>query len=348
MSDFLRKTFVFLGVTLAILLSGRYLLPLVAPFLLGLGVALLAEPMVATLAKRWKRGFAAGLGVSLTLAVLGVIVTFVGALTVQQLGRIGHRLPALAHSAGQALTALQDGLVQLAERTPEAIRPRLRQAALELTGDGSELTRQLAGQLPGVLTSALGTVGNGALGLGTGIVSAYLISGRLPGLKDAVAARLPDSWRKKTLPALRRVKAALLGWLKAQLKLCAVTWGILAAGFLLLRIPGAIGWAAVVAVIDAIPILGTGTVLVPWAVVCFLQQESARALGLLCIYGVATAARTVLEPKLVGKQLGLDPLATLFALYLGFRFWGIPGLLLTPILASAAKTIWDSRTLKNK
>lgn len=343
MSDFLRKTFVFLGVTLAILLAGRYLLPLVAPFLLGLAVALLAEPMVATLAKHWKRGWAAGLGVSLTLAVLGVIVTFVGAVTVQQLGRVGRRLPALAQSAQQALIALQDGLVQLTERAPESLRPRLQQAVLELTGDGAGLTRQLAGQLPGVLTSALGTVGSGALGLGTGIVSAYLISGRLPKLKQAVAAKLPDSWRKKTLPALRRVKVALLGWLKAQLKLCAVTWGIVGAGFLLLRIPGAIGWAAVVAVIDAIPILGTGTVLVPWAIVCFLRQESAKAIGLLCIYGVATAARTVLEPKLVGKQLGLDPLATLIALYLGFRFWGIPGLLLTPILASAAKTIWDSK-----
>jgi len=306
-------------------------------------MALLAEPIVATLAKRWKRGWAAGLGVSLTLALLGVIVTFVGAVAVQQLGRVARQMPQLADSADQALTALQDSLTQLAQQAPERLRPRLQQAVLELTGDGTELTRQLAGQLPGVLTSALGTVGNGALGVGTGVVSAYLISGRLPTLKAGISARLPDSWREKTLPAIRRVKVALLGWLKAQLKLCAVTWGIVSVGFLLLKVPGAIGWAAVVAFVDAIPILGTGTVLVPWAVVCFVRRESSRAIGLLCVYGVAAAARTVLEPKLVGKQLGLDPLTTLLALYLGFRFWGIPGLLLTPILASAAKTIWDSR-----
>ena len=343
MRDFLRKTFVFGAITLAVGLAVRYLLPLLAPFLLGLAVALLAEPIVATLAKRWKRGWAAGLGVSLTLALLGVIVTFVGAVAVQQLGRVARQMPQLADSADQALTALQDSLTQLAQQAPERLRPRLQQAVLELTGDGTELTRQLAGQLPGVLTSALGTVGNGALGVGTGVVSAYLISGRLPTLKAGISARLPDSWREKTLPAIRRVKVALLGWLKAQLKLCAVTWGIVSVGFLLLKVPGAIGWAAVVAFVDAIPILGTGTVLVPWAVVCFVRRESSRAIGLLCVYGVAAAARTVLEPKLVGKQLGLDPLTTLLALYLGFRFWGIPGLLLTPILASAAKTIWDSR-----
>ena len=73
--------------------------------------------------------------------------------------------------------------------------------------------------------------------------------------------------------------------------------------------------------------------------ICFLRQESLRAIGLLCIYAAAALTRTVLEPKLVGRQLGLDPLATLVALYVGFRFWGVPGLLLTPILASAGKSL---------
>ena len=73
----------------------------------------------------------------------------------------------------------------------------------------------------------------------------------------------------------------------------------------------------------------------PWAVMCLLQGESLRAIGLLCTYGAALMVRTVLEPRLVGKQLGLDPLATLAALYVGYRFWGFPGLLLTPIITSA-------------
>jgi predicted PurR-regulated permease PerM len=94
----------------------------------------------------------------------------------------------------------------------------------------------------------------------------------------------------------------------------------------------------VVAVLDAVPILGTGTVLVPWSLVCFLQHEQLRAIGLLSVYAAAAITRTVLEPKFVGQQLGLDPLATLIALYVGFCFWGIPGLLFTPILASACKS----------
>ena len=344
MSDFLRKTFVFGLITLALGLSARYLLPVTLPFLLGSGVALAAEPVVKRLSRRWKRGWAAGVGVSLTLAVLAILVTLAGAVTVQQLGRLAQRMPQLAESAAGALTSLQDSLTRLVQQAPESLRPRLQQAVLELTGDGSALTRQLTQQLPGVLTSALGTVGSGAVGLGTGVVSAYLISSRLPRLKAAIAAKLPPSWQEKTLPALRRVRAALWGWLKAQLKLCAVTWGILSIGFLLLGIPGWLGWAAAIAVVDAVPILGTGTVLIPWAAVCFLRQEGLRAVGLLCIYGVAAMTRTIAEPKLVGNQLGLDPLATLAALYFGFRFWGIPGLLLTPIAAGAVKNILTCKT----
>ena len=343
MSDFLRKTFVFLGATLAFILLARYLLPVALPFLLGGAVAWLAEPVVAPVSRRWKRCWAAGLGVSLTLAVLGVVLVLLGAVAVRQMSRLAQRVPDLTHSAQQALTSLQDWLIKLAEEAPESVRPRLQQTVLTFFSDGSGFVRQLGQHIPGVLTSAIGTVGNGALGVGTGVVAAYLISARLPALKAGISARLPDSWQQKTLPTLRRVKAALWGWLKAQLKLCAVTWLIVGIGFLVLRIPGAIGWAAVVAVVDAIPILGTGTVLVPWAVICFLRQESLRAIGLLCIYAAAALTRTVLEPKLVGQQLGLDPLATLVALYIGFRFWGVPGLLLTPILASAGKSLLDAK-----
>ena len=343
MSDLLRKTFVFLAITLALGLAAKHLLPVAMPFLLGAAIAWLAEPVVAPVAKRWKRGWAAGLGVTLTLAGVGALLALLGSLAVRQMGRLAQKVPELTHSAQQALTALQDWLVNLAEQAPESVRPRLQQTVLTFFSDGSGLVQQLGQHIPGVVTSAIGTVGSGALTVGTGILSAYLISARLPKLKVGIANRLPDSWREKTLPALRRVKTALGGWLKAQLKLCAVTWAIVGVGFLVLRIPGAVGWSLVVAVVDAVPILGTGTVLVPWAAVCLLRRESLRAVGLLCIYGAAALTRTVLEPKLVGRQLGLDPLTTLIALYLGFRFWGIPGLLLTPILASAAKSLLTTK-----
>ena len=135
-----------------------------------------------------------------------------------------------------------------------------------------------------------------------------------------------------------RLKNALGAWLSAQLRLAGVTLLILLAGFVILRIPNAPLWAAGICLVDAFPVLGTGTVLLPWAAVSLLQQQTLRAVGLVCLWGVSAITRTVLEPRVVGRHLGLDPLLTLVAMYTGFCFWGIGGMLLTPILASAVKS----------
>ena len=129
------------------------------------------------------------------------------------------------------------------------------------------------------------------------------------------------------------------GWLKAQGKLALVTCGVLAAGFLLLRIPYGVLWAVPVALVDAVPMLGTGVVLIPWALVVFLQGKTMLGIGLLLLCAVSMILRRVLEPKMVGEQLGLDPLLTLVFLYAGYRFWGFTGMILAPLLAAAVKTL---------
>ena len=92
-------------------------------------------------------------------------------------------------------------------------------------------------------------------------------------------------------------------------------------------------WAFGICLLDALPVLGTGTVLLPWALICCLQLDKARAIGLVGIYVVISLVRSVLEPKLVGRQLGLDPLVTLFSLYAGYKLWGIGGMIVAPLLA---------------
>lgn len=339
MPPFFKKILTIAAVFAGLWLGARYVLPVALPFLLGAALALAAEPLVRRLAVRLPRGAAAGIGV--TAALLGAVTIgmFVAALAVKEVGRLATVVPDLQDTVRQGMVLAQDFLVSAAEQAPEGVRPLLQRTALELFDDGTVMLQQVTQRIPGAVGTAVGWVGNGVLGVGTGVLSAFLISARLPKLRAALQRRLPQSWHEKYLPALRRVRHALGGWLKAQLKLAVVTWGIVTAGFLLLRISYAPVWAALVALVDAIPILGTGTVLVPWAVVCFLQGESLRSVGLLCTYGAALITRTVLEPRLVGRQLGMDPLATLVALYVGYRFWGILGLLFTPILASAAMSL---------
>lgn len=336
----IRKIITAVGVFAAGWLALRWCLPVVLPFLIGSTVALAAEPAVKLCAEKGKlpRSVAAGIGVSVTLLLLVGVVSLAGMMTVKELGVIAKALPDMGQTAQRGILLLEDSLISAADRLPDGIRPLATGTVLELFDGGSALVGQLSRKVPDMLTSVLGWIPDGALGLGTGVIAGFMISVRLPQLRQYLQNGLPEIWYDRYLPAVRRVRQALGGWLKAQLKLALLTCGVLAAGFLLLRIPYGVLWAVPVALVDAVPMLGTGVVLIPWALVVFLQGKTVMGIGLLLLCAVTMILRRILEPKLVGKQLGLDPLLTLVFLYAGYRFWGFLGMILAPLLAAAVKT----------
>lgn len=327
------------GVFLVLWLICRYFLGAALPFLVGGLVALAAEPVVSLAEKKLPRAVASGLGVTVTLLGSAALVSLLGALAVRELSRLADAVPDIQQTARQGLSLLQDRLLTMADGAPESLRPLLQKTVLRTFEGDPALLEQAVLKLPGWVSGVLGKLPGGALGIGTGVLAGYMLSARLPRIRAWMRQKLPRSWYERTLPALRRLRHSLWGWVKAQAKLCGVTFLIVTGGFLLLRIRFAPLWAALVALVDAVPVLGTGTVLLPWALAELLQGNTLRALGLLGIYAAALLIRTVLEPRLVGKQLGLDPLITLVCFYLGFKFWGLPGMLLTPMLAAAAVNI---------
>ena len=334
------KILTFAAIFLGIRLGVRYLLPLMLPFLLGAVLALAAEPVVGFLNRKmgFPRGLGAGIGVSFAIALFIMLVMLLAALIIRELGVLAGALPDLGETAKSGLAALSGWLKDLTRFAPKSVRKPLSDSISELFSGGSALLDRLTEVALSLAGGVLRAVPDSALGLGTAVISAYMISARLPklraGLKELLGERL-----RPLVETLGRIKTAVLGWLKAQLKLMTVTFGVVSLGFLLLRIPYGLLWAAVVALVDAFPVLGTGTVLVPWSIVCFLQGDSARGIGLLGIYGAGTLIRSALEPKLVGKHLGLDPLVTLIALYAGYKLWGLMGMLLAPLLAVAATQV---------
>lgn len=329
-----------IGILAGLWLGVRYLLPVLLPFLLGGLLALGAEPAVRLAEKKLhlRRSLAAGMGVSLTLLLTVALVWLCGALAVKNLGNLAEKIPDVRQTVEQGVDRLRDYTRQLADRLPEEAGSFVAETAEEMF-ESKPLLQQLSSRLPELLGSVLSRLPGGALGIGTAVLAGFMVSVRLPALRAWVEEHLPDRWRESWLPALRRVKADLLGWLKAQLKLSAVTGAVVTAGFLVIGVPYAPFWALLVACVDAVPVLGTGTVLLPWALVELLEGERLRALGLVLTYAAALVLRTVLEPKLVGKSLGLDPLLTLLALYAGYRLWGIFGMVLAPVLTTAVKSL---------
>lgn len=328
------------GILVAAALAVKYILPTATPFLLGALIAAVAEPAVQTTQRRLRlsRGWAAGVGVSLTLLFLLGALSVLSALFVKEMVQLAASLPNLENTAKDGINLLKTWMTDLSSAAPEGLQPTLTRAVDGVFSSSGKLMDQAATKIPSVLSGVLSGVPDGALKIGTGLLASFMISARFPKLKDGLSRNIPPLWKEQYLPALLRTKKALVGWLKAQGILSALTYGIVAVGFLFLRVPYGFFWALLVALIDAVPMLGTGLVLLPWALISLLQQKPLQAIGLFLIFGAATLTRTTLEPKLVGKQLGLDPLLTLIALYTGYRLWGFFGLLSAPILAAAVKS----------
>ena len=140
-----------------------------------------------------------------------------------------------------------------------------------------------------------------------------------------------------------RIKSVFLNvfvkYLKAQLIIESIIFSVLLSGFLILKINYAFLLAIVAALVDAVPILGTGTILIPLALYNFLIQNSSLSWGVVALYGIALLTRQLCEPKIVGEKLGIHPLATIVSIYLGMKFFGVFGLIFGPIAAIFIKNL---------
>lgn len=319
--------------------GGVWLLwPVAVPFLVGLGAAAAAEPAAAKLRglglPRWLGSVCAVSGLYLLVGLGGWLLLHI---LLRELWRLFRALPELAGSLAIPVEELRQRLLELAGRFPDGVGDALEQGVRNFFRSGAGLGQRLYDWAFSAASRLLAGLPDLGLFLLTAVLAGFMISAKLP--------RLQALWQQKAPPQVERVLAAvkrtLLAWLMAQSKLMAITWAMLTVGFLLLQVEYACLLGLGIAVLDALPVLGTGCVLIPWALVCFLRGNTARGIGLLLIYGTAALTRTALEPRLLGKQMGLDPLLTLLAMYAGYRFFGVAGLILFPMLALMARQLYD-------
>lgn len=312
----------------------RYFLPISFPFLLGLGAALAAEPGVKLLSKRLPRPAATIISVTLVLILLTTVLALVLGILMRQLGRLQTILPQLEAAVNQGIALLKDRILTLSQALPQGLANAISRL---LEGDGPQalITQQALERIPQMAADLVSRLSSGLFGVITGILSGYMLSIRLPALRAWCRAHLPPVWQERYVPAVRSIRKALGGWLLAQCQLAGVAFVLLLVGFWLLKIANPLVLAVLITVVDAFPILGVGTVLLPWSLVLLLQGDLLQGFGILGLYGVIWLVRSVLEPKLVGKGLGIDPLVTLLSIYAGWRLLGITGMLLAPILAMA-------------
>ncbi|MCD8141816.1 MAG: AI-2E family transporter, partial [Clostridiales bacterium] len=220
--------------------------------------------------------------------------------------------------------ALQPVLAALPAPLSDLARQGLRWLTAEEDGLWAKAGAWLAavaGRLPGMLLTGAVTV----------FAAFYAVTDwrRVTG---ELARLLPERWRTWGRRMLGHLKRGAAGWLAVQGRLLLVQFCLLAAGLALLRVEDFLLAAALIALLDALPLLGCGTALVPWALLSLLEGDGGRALGLLMLWLVVWLCRTLLEPRLMGQRVGVSPVWTLLAAYLGAQALGLAGLIGAPIL----------------
>ena len=318
-----------LGLCLVIFLGPR-LLHFFMPFVVGWILALLANPLVRFLERRVKLVRRHGSMLIIIAALAIVIGLFYGAslLVYREMGSFLADAPEIYQSViAEIGDALQNGR-KLAEYFPQNLQPPLLAFSDNLDGLFGKLVSRAAEPTVQIAGHVAKSIPNLLVNMVIIILSSYLFLADRESIMRWLKGHLPAFVFRYIEYMKRDAKGLIGGYFLAQFRIMCVVALILAAGFLVLGVRYGVLLAFLTAILDFLPIFGTGTVLFPWAVVKLFAGEYAYATGLILLYILTQVVRQIIQPKIVGESMGLPPLMTLFLLYLGFKLRGLTGMIL--------------------
>ncbi|MGM9619776.1 MAG: sporulation integral membrane protein YtvI [Oscillospiraceae bacterium] len=324
-------------------LAVRYLLRWLLPFLLALILSAALEPVILWCRRhlRFRRGFTAAVCTILSVGLLGALLFRLCARLLQQATALLTRLPLLLAELPALLEHWQLRWDSLCAACPEPLRQWMGSFAGRISDGSLSLLTDWSGELLSSLPSLVAFLPDAVLCFATTVLAIFYTSSRYPEIRAFLRRQIPPHHRAEASGVKQNICATMGKWLRAQALLWLMTFLVLLAGLLLLRVPYALLLAFLIAFVDLLPVLGTGTVLLPWAALAFLAGRGPFAVGLLALQLVLLLQRSLLEPKLLASQAGLPPIAALFAMYLGFCSMGIAGMILFPMLLLLLKQLQD-------
>jgi sporulation integral membrane protein YtvI len=341
------KALVNIAVAAAILAAVLFLLPRVfvffMPFVAGWIVALMAGPLVHFFEEKIKLKRKAGSAfvIIVIIALVVLLIYVVCAQLFQQVSGLLGALPEMLEGVEEDFNSIGKSLNGLLAKLPGDIQLNLQGSRLELDNYMGDLLEHLgsptieaAGNLAKVLPGIF-------IGVIMALLSAYFFVAERHQLNDWFRKYMPASVQMRYRIIRRSLGKSVGGYFKAQLKIEVWMYFLLLIGLGILRV-NYFGLIALgIAFLDFLPFLGTGTVLIPWAVIRILTAQYKTAIGLLVIWGVGQLARQLIQPKIVGDSIGVPPLPTLFLLYIGYKLGGVLGMILAVPLGLLVYSLYE-------
>ncbi|MBE5780348.1 MAG: sporulation integral membrane protein YtvI [Clostridiales bacterium] len=321
----------------AFLCLALILLPYLAPVVLGALLSALLEPMIRILTTKLhlSRAISAIIGLVLMLCVLGSGVFLLLSTLFSQLASLADSLPALWPDL---LTGLRNSIAGLF--TGIGIEHSQFWAVFDqLSGQFGLLLEQFAAAMGRWIIQFALSLPNYLLFLFVTLLSAFFFSKDKPKYKAFFRHALPLKIIRTAKTLYTTTLKSVLGYLKAEGILMSVTFVLLFLCLQFMGIPYALLISALIAIIDALPAVGAGLVLIPWALILALLGQTGNAVAIGIIYLLQSFTRQMLEPKLIGSQIGINPIVTMLAMYVGLKAFGIVGLIYSPFFVILLKSV---------
>lgn len=327
----------------------RYLVVWMMPFIVGLMLAVILQRPVNWVLhhSRLERRVVAPL---VTLVMIAAVMTILVFCLISVIGEAMVFLSNLPYWFRQTVPGMVNHLTQRLEGLIGAMPAEWQTQFREMVYDGLKIMQSRVGTLS---ADAVSWVANGVTHLPSLLISFivtlvatfYLCSG-LDHVQAFFWRQVPAKYKELAGDTWMAFAHTLGVMLRSYLLIMFITFCQLAAGLTVLRLEYSILLAALISLVDILPVLGTGTVLIPWGVILLLSGALRQGGGILLLYAIITVVRNILEPRIIGKRIELHPLVTLLLMYLGLRVLGVPGVFLFPLIFIMLKNAQEAGMIR--
>lgn len=345
--SFLLNIVYFSLIFLLIWILFKYLIGWIMPFILGFLIAALVQPAVSLLHNRLRlsRRAAGVLAVLFFMIVLSLILSLCVTKAVSELAAVTKLLPGLFEQLAGAVARISARISVYVDSLPVDYANKIYEALENISQQLMRLSSLSSGTVSFVF-NVISKVPGLMLNIIVTIVSACFISMDYGDIRGFILRQLQPRYQEMACDIKAFLFNTIAKLIRAYLKLMAITFAELLVGLMAIGVPHAVTIAALIAIVDIMPVLGTGTVMIPWALIELVLGNIYLAVCLSVLYVIILIVRNILEPKIVGNHIGLYPLITLMAMFVGLQIFGFTGMILFPIIIIIVKHLQDSGKIR--
>lgn len=311
----------------------KYVVPLLMPFIIGMVIAMSFRNIIDKIEKnsRIKRVFISILILIVFYSVIGFVISLIGIKGFNFTSKLFNSLPVIYNET--FLPALQIVADNIADKFP-VMKPYLHDFVKDFNQSVFNYVSNVSSKVVGTVTGIASQLPTLLIKFIFTIVSSFFFTIDYYKISNFIILQFKDEHKQVVIRMKNNVVGTLGKFVKAYSIIIFITFLELSFGFWIMGVPTPIFFGGLIAIVDIMPILGTGSILVPWSIIAFIMGNTKFGIGMLVLYILITVVRQIIEPKIVGQQIGLHPIITLILMYVGVNLMGLLGLLLLPILAT--------------